>query len=167
LLNKNGPSACRCQRLQPFSRWSLRADLSCDRHRVTAMDCGKARFLERPQGIPVLPAARLGIMESGRTRPRTPVIRIGPAGWKYKDWEGMVYPQPAPRGFDPLAYIADYFSTVEINSSYYGPRNRRRHVDGSTASVTIATFASPRSCSTRSRMSASQRRLTSETSKQE
>jgi uncharacterized protein YecE (DUF72 family) len=49
------------------------------------------------------------------------VIRIGPAGWKYKDWEGVVYPTPAPRGFDALAYIADYFTTVEINSSYYGP----------------------------------------------
>jgi Protein of unknown function DUF72 len=49
------------------------------------------------------------------------VIRIGPAGWKYKDWEGVVYPQPAPRGFDALAYIAEYFTTVEINSSYYGP----------------------------------------------
>jgi uncharacterized protein YecE (DUF72 family) len=49
------------------------------------------------------------------------VIRIGPAGWKYKDWEGVVYPQPAPRGFDPLAYIAEYFAAVEINSSYYGP----------------------------------------------
>ena len=49
------------------------------------------------------------------------MIRIGPAGWKYKDWEGVVYPTPAPRGFDALAYIADYFTTVEINSSYYGP----------------------------------------------
>lgn len=46
------------------------------------------------------------------------MIRIGPAGWKYKDWEGVVYPNPAPRGFDPLAYIAEYFTTVEINSSY-------------------------------------------------
>ena len=49
------------------------------------------------------------------------MIRIGPAGWKYKDWEGVVYPTPAPRGFDALAYIADYFTAVEINSSYYGP----------------------------------------------
>ncbi|HWB97819.1 MAG TPA: DUF72 domain-containing protein [Bryobacteraceae bacterium] len=49
------------------------------------------------------------------------MIRIGPAGWKYKDWEGVVYPKPAPRGFDPLAYIAEYFTTVEINTSYYGP----------------------------------------------
>jgi uncharacterized protein YecE (DUF72 family) len=47
--------------------------------------------------------------------------RFGPAEWKCKHWEGVVYPQPAPRGFDPLAYIAEYFTTVEINSSYYGP----------------------------------------------
>ena len=53
------------------------------------------------------------------------VIRIGPAGWKYKDWEGVVYPKPAPRGFDELAYIATYFTTVEINSSYYGPPQAR------------------------------------------
>jgi uncharacterized protein YecE (DUF72 family) len=49
------------------------------------------------------------------------VIRIGVAGWKYKDWEGIVYPaKPRPRGFDELAYISNYFDTVEINSSYYG-----------------------------------------------
>jgi uncharacterized protein YecE (DUF72 family) len=49
------------------------------------------------------------------------VIRIGPAGWKYKDWEGVVYPKPAPHRFDELAYIATHFTTVEINSSFYGP----------------------------------------------
>ncbi len=49
------------------------------------------------------------------------MIRIGPAGWKYKDWEGLVYPKPVPRGFNELAYIATYFTTIEINSSYYGP----------------------------------------------
>jgi uncharacterized protein YecE (DUF72 family) len=59
------------------------------------------------------------------------VIRIGPAGWKYKDWEGVAYPRPAPRGFDALAYIAEYFSAVEINSSYYGsplPETTRKWV---------------------------------------
>jgi uncharacterized protein YecE (DUF72 family) len=39
----------------------------------------------------------------------------------YKDWEGIVYPRPKPRGFDQLRYIAEFFDTVEINSSYYGP----------------------------------------------
>jgi uncharacterized protein YecE (DUF72 family) len=49
------------------------------------------------------------------------MIRYGPAGWSYQDWKGIVYPKPAPRGFDPLAYLADYFDTIEINSSFYGP----------------------------------------------
>jgi uncharacterized protein YecE (DUF72 family) len=49
------------------------------------------------------------------------VIRIGPAGWKYKDWNGIVYPNPKPRGFDELAYLSGYFNTIEINTSYYGP----------------------------------------------
>lgn len=48
------------------------------------------------------------------------MTRIGPAGWSYKDWDGIVYPQPKPRGFDRLRYLADYFNTVEINSSFYG-----------------------------------------------
>ncbi|MDQ2774554.1 MAG: DUF72 domain-containing protein [Acidobacteriota bacterium] len=49
------------------------------------------------------------------------MIRIGPAGWAYKDWSGIVYPAPKPRGFDPLRYWANYFNTVEINTSFYGP----------------------------------------------
>ena len=49
------------------------------------------------------------------------MIRIGPAGWNYKDWAGIAYPEPKPRGFDPLAWLAGYFDTIEINSSYYGP----------------------------------------------
>ena len=45
-------------------------------------------------------------------------IRIGPAGWSYKDWEGIVY--PAHRGrFDELAYLASFFDTIEINSPFY------------------------------------------------
>jgi uncharacterized protein YecE (DUF72 family) len=49
------------------------------------------------------------------------VIRIGPAGWAYKDWEGIVYPPKKPKGFHALTYLAQYFDTVEINSSFYGP----------------------------------------------
>jgi len=48
-------------------------------------------------------------------------MRFGPAGWMYKDWEGIVYPESKPRGFDPLRYIAGFFDTVEVNSSFYGP----------------------------------------------
>src|SRR5207253_5235065 len=43
------------------------------------------------------------------------------AGWKYKDWDGIVYPKPKPRSFNELEYMARFFSAVEINSSYYGP----------------------------------------------
>lgn len=51
----------------------------------------------------------------------TPKIRIGPAGWSYKDWEGIVYPEkPGPK-FDPLEYLATFFNTIEINSSFYRP----------------------------------------------
>jgi uncharacterized protein YecE (DUF72 family) len=49
------------------------------------------------------------------------MIRYGPAGFQYKDWEGIVYPAPKPKKFDPLAYLAHYFDTVEINSTFYGP----------------------------------------------
>ena len=49
------------------------------------------------------------------------MIRIGTSGWKYKDWDGIVYPKPKPRGFDELAYLAQYLNTIEINTSYYGP----------------------------------------------
>ena len=51
----------------------------------------------------------------------TPKIRIGPAGWSYKDWEGIVYPQKPGAKFDPLEYLARFFNTIEINSSFYRP----------------------------------------------
>jgi uncharacterized protein YecE (DUF72 family) len=49
------------------------------------------------------------------------VIRIGPAGWTYKDWKGIVYPQPLPRNFHGTEYLSKFFDTLEINSSFYGP----------------------------------------------
>src|SRR5438477_775977 len=45
-------------------------------------------------------------------------IRVGPAGWSYSDWEGTVYPPHGSR-FDPLAYLASFFDTIEINSPFY------------------------------------------------
>jgi uncharacterized protein YecE (DUF72 family) len=45
-------------------------------------------------------------------------IRIGPAGWSYKDWEGIVYPPHGSR-FDHLAYLSSYFDTIEVNSPFY------------------------------------------------
>ena len=61
--------------------------------------------------------------QKGRTRAssRKAEVRLGPAGWLYKDWEGIVYPREKPKAFDPLRFIADFFDTIEINSSFYGP----------------------------------------------
>lgn len=50
-----------------------------------------------------------------------PKIRIGPAGWAYKDWDGIVYPRKPGAKFDPLSYLAKFFDTIEINSSFYRP----------------------------------------------
>jgi len=51
----------------------------------------------------------------------TSVVRIGPAGWSYADWEGIVYPSPRPRALHEAAYLARFFDTIEINSSFYYP----------------------------------------------
>jgi uncharacterized protein YecE (DUF72 family) len=43
---------------------------------------------------------------------------IGTAGWQYKDWNGKFYP---PKLKQPqLQFYAEYFDTVEVNSSFYG-----------------------------------------------
>jgi uncharacterized protein YecE (DUF72 family) len=48
-------------------------------------------------------------------------IRIGLAGWSHKDWAGVVYPSPRPRAFHEPTYLAEFFDTLEINTSFYGP----------------------------------------------
>lgn len=48
-------------------------------------------------------------------------ILVGPAGWSYDDWDGIVYPRNKPRGFHEAAYLAQYFDTIEINTSFYNP----------------------------------------------
>lgn len=49
------------------------------------------------------------------------MIRIGPAGWSYKDWAAIVYPSPKPKGFEELTYLAQFFDTIEINVTFYRP----------------------------------------------
>jgi uncharacterized protein YecE (DUF72 family) len=48
-------------------------------------------------------------------------IRVGVAGWSYADWKGYVYPQRKVKGFHEAQYLAQFFDTIEINSSFYGP----------------------------------------------
>src|SRR6201997_1299900 len=48
-------------------------------------------------------------------------IRIGTAGWSYKDWNGTFYPPEVQRKkVHPLEYLAHFFDVVEINTSFYG-----------------------------------------------
>jgi uncharacterized protein YecE (DUF72 family) len=53
--------------------------------------------------------------------PQNRRILIGPAGWSYTDWEGIVYPRHKPRGFHEAAYLAQFLDTIEINTSFYSP----------------------------------------------
>ena len=48
-------------------------------------------------------------------------VRVGPAGWSYTDWAGYVYPARRAKGFHEATYLAQFFDTIEINTSFYGP----------------------------------------------
>lgn len=48
-------------------------------------------------------------------------VRVGTAGWSYKDWEGILYPPGMSRRKQhPLEIVARCFDVVEINTSFYG-----------------------------------------------
>jgi uncharacterized protein YecE (DUF72 family) len=53
--------------------------------------------------------------------PKAPTIRFGPAGWSYDDWNGIVYPAHRPHGFHEAEYLANFFDTIEINTTFYHP----------------------------------------------
>jgi uncharacterized protein YecE (DUF72 family) len=82
-------------------------------------------------GIEIVARGDVGL-QSPATKDRAPhlaptiiliVIRIGTSGWNYPSgkgtWNGVFYPSPRPRGFDELAYYAEHFDTVEVNSTFY------------------------------------------------
>ncbi len=55
-------------------------------------------------------------------------VRVGTSGWSYPTgrgtWNGIFYPARGTRGFraaDELAFYAEHFDTVEVNSSFYRP----------------------------------------------
>ena len=64
-------------------------------------------------------------------------IRIGTAGWSYKDWEGIFYPLGMQRRKQhPLEILARCFDVVEINTSFYG------HIKPEVAKVWVRRAAS-------------------------
>ena len=50
-------------------------------------------------------------------------VHIGTSGWNYPTgkgtWNGVFYPSRRSRGFDELAYYAEHFESVEVNSTFY------------------------------------------------
>lgn len=52
------------------------------------------------------------------------MIRVGPAGWSYPDWEGRVYPRHKPPGFHALKFLARFFDCIEVNSTFYAMPQR-------------------------------------------
>jgi uncharacterized protein YecE (DUF72 family) len=46
-----------------------------------------------------------------------PGIRIGPAGWSYDDWKGVVYPKGMKD--HPLLWMSSAFDVVEVNATFY------------------------------------------------
>ncbi len=64
-------------------------------------------------------------MPNRKTTTKTPSpagrLRIGPAGWSYPDWAGFVYPSRRSKGFHEATFLAQFFDTIEINTSFYQP----------------------------------------------
>jgi uncharacterized protein YecE (DUF72 family) len=57
--------------------------------------------------------------DAGEISPSERGLYLGTSGWSYADWEGTVYPPGTP----PAGRLAEYvkhFSTVEIDSTFYG-----------------------------------------------
>jgi uncharacterized protein YecE (DUF72 family) len=47
-------------------------------------------------------------------------VRVGVAGWDYRDWNGVLYPPALARG-ERLGFLTRFVDLMEVNSSFYGP----------------------------------------------
>jgi len=76
-----------------------------------------------PSALPRMESSasvRLPQGQSNQIEPNN--VRVGTAGWSYKDWDGIFYPSGMQRRKQhPLEYLARFFDTTEINTSFYGP----------------------------------------------
>lgn len=53
------------------------------------------------------------------------IVRVGPAGWSYEDWKDIVYPPGMGSKVHPVEFLAQFFDTIEINSTFYRPPQAR------------------------------------------
>jgi uncharacterized protein YecE (DUF72 family) len=70
------------------------------------------------KNIPIMPSPK---KTSSKAATSNAIIRVGPAGWSYPDWSGYVYPSRRGKGFHEATYLAEFFDTIEINTSFYNP----------------------------------------------
>jgi len=84
--------------MRQFGCCKLQMD-ECPRHRNTVLTC----------------------VHLGARMEQAPRIRIGTAGWSYKDWDGILYPPEVTRKkIHPVEFLARFFDVIEINTSFYG-----------------------------------------------
>jgi uncharacterized protein YecE (DUF72 family) len=67
-----------------------------------------------------LTEGNFSLTSSFKTQIALPKLFIGPAGWDYADWQGVVYPAKL-KGTDRLTFLAGLFGAVEINVTFYRP----------------------------------------------
>ena len=75
------------------------------------------------------------------------MIHFGPAGWLYKDWEGIVYPSPKPKGLcsrmrktpNPSDYpaVKKFLESTPIESFHMQKFSPTNHVGLDASSVMI------------------------------
>lgn len=56
------------------------------------------------------------------------IVRVGPAGWSYEDWKGIVYPPGMSSKTHPVEFLSKFFDTIEINSTFYHPPPARNSI---------------------------------------
>lgn len=67
-------------------------------------------------------------LNQGKQQTANGKLYVGPAGWDYADWQGVVY-SPGVKGAGRLAFLAVLFNVVEVNVTFYrplGPRDAER-----------------------------------------
>ncbi len=88
--------------------------------RRSCASMARARGPRKSERRPEPTDLELGFADPAPGRPPGEV-RIGPAGWAYSDWAGIVYPSRKRRDFHEASFLAQYFDTIEINTSFYQP----------------------------------------------
>src|SRR5690349_12230676 len=132
-LNNGTPSVHRSTRAGSFAKLRTAKNGCATSNRSAKIAGGAQNFPVRFMRARALTEAAAGLypaaMHSGSAQ-RMPastkskskaIVRVGPAGWSYPDWAGYVYPSRRQKGFHEATYLAEYFDTIEINSSFYNP----------------------------------------------